>query len=75
MNGEKTNVPSLYLVDPGKLFPHPLLAQYFQLASAEEQEEFKATIGSLGILHPIVAKKNGEIISGRERWTAAKLSD
>lgn len=72
MNGEKTNVPSLYLVDPGKLFPHPLLAQYFQLASAEEQEEFKATIGSLGILHPIIAKKNGEIISGRERWTAAK---
>lgn len=71
MNGEKPSVPSLYLVHPEKLFPHPLLAQYFQPASAEEQEEFKATIGSLGILHPIVAKKNGEILSGRERWTAA----
>ncbi len=72
MNGEKANVPSLYLVDPGKLFPHPLLDHHFQVGSQDEQQDLKTSIRVLGILHPIVAKKNGEIISGRERWSAAR---
>ncbi len=72
MDAEKANVPSLYLVDPEKLSPHPLLDHHFQVGSRDEQEDLKTSIRVLGILHPIVAKKNGEILSGRERWSTAR---
>jgi hypothetical protein len=72
MDNGKTSIPSLYLVNPEKLSPHPLLTQYFPDGSDEERDDLKESIKTVGILHPIVAKKNGEIISGRQRWRAAK---
>ena len=68
----KTNGAQIFMVSPSKLSPHPLIEQHFTAGTEEEIESLKRSIKELVMLHPIVAKDNGEIISGRDRWSAAK---
>jgi len=41
MDNGKTSITSLYLVNPEKLSPHPLLTQYFPDGSDEERRDLK----------------------------------
>lgn len=68
----KPNGAQVYMVSPEKLSPHPLIERYFTPGTEEEIEILKQSIKELTVLHPIVAKEDGQIISGRDRWTATK---
>jgi hypothetical protein len=68
----KTNGVQLFMVSPEKLSPHPLIEQHFTPGTEEEIEILMRSIKESGVVHPIVAKEDGQIISGRDRWTATK---
>lgn len=68
----KTNGAQLFMVSPEKLSPHPLIEQHFTPGTEEEIEILKQSIKESGVVHPIVAKEDGQIISGRDRWVATK---
>lgn len=56
-------------VDIGRLRPHPLS---FEIYGDELDGEFVANVKARGIIEPLIATTDDQIISGHRRWQAAK---
>ena len=66
LNGE------VVLLETEKLKPHPLNNEYFPRIKGEEWKFFVESIRKRGFFHTLVVTEDGVILSGHERWRAAK---
>lgn len=74
LSGGKTGA-QVYLIDVRQLEPYP--DQPFKLYPHQRLQELAEDIGRVGILSPILARKQGkrlQILAGHNRWAAAKLA-
>jgi ParB-like chromosome segregation protein Spo0J len=55
-----------------ELKPHPLNEHFFENISGEQKEILLDSIKSRGVFHTLVVTPDGTILSGHQRWMAAK---
>lgn len=64
--------PQIIYNDVNDLSPHPLNERLFGNIASELWDGFVASIKDRGILNPLLITETGIIISGHQRWKAAK---
>lgn len=64
--------PDVKTVDVSALIPHPSNKKYFRTESAEYFERLREDIQKRGIVVPLIAKKDGQLLAGHNRLAVAK---
>lgn len=59
-------------ISPSALKPHPRNEEFFSNAEGEEYQRLKESIQELGVLTPLRVSSDMTIVSGHQRWRAAK---
>lgn len=63
---------NLLTIHPSQLTPHPRNKEFFRDLTGLRWEEFKADIKERGIINPLIINLTNQIISGTQRWRAAR---
>lgn len=64
--------PDVKTVDISTLVPHPNNKKYFRTESPEYFERLREDIQKRGIVVPLIAKKDGQLLAGHNRLAVAK---
>ena len=59
-------------ISPNALKPHPRNEEFFSNAEGEDYQRLKESIQELGVLTPLRVSSDMTIVSGHQRWRAAK---
>lgn len=59
-------------ISPNALKPHPRNEEFFSNAEGEDYQRLKESIQELGVLTPLRVSSDMTIVSGHQRWHAAK---
>lgn len=59
-------------ISPNALKPHPRNEEFFSNAEGEDYQRLKESIHELGVLTPLRVSSDMTIVSGHQRWRAAK---
>lgn len=59
-------------ISPNALKPHPRSEEFFSNAEGEDYQRLKESIHELGVLTPLRVSSDMTIVSGHQRWRAAK---
>ena len=62
----------MQMIEVSKLKPHPRNKEFFDDITGDKWEDFKKSIIRRGIVEPVVVTADLTIVSGHQRWRAAK---